>query len=65
MEVNPKEHVKAITLRSENVLAQDKVVREEKLTPTYIVNKNSEHEKEAGDVQSQSSAAQPKSRLDS
>ena len=60
MEVNPKEHVKAIMLRSENVLAQDKVVREEKLTPTYTVNKNSEQKKEAGDVQSQSSASQPK-----
>jgi len=38
----PKEHVKAITLISEKVLAQDQVSREENPTPTGTVDENSE-----------------------
>ena len=49
-EVNPKEHVKAITLRREKVLAQDQVFREENPTPTDTEDKNSKKEKEEGDV---------------
>ena len=49
-------------LRSEKVLAQDQVSREEKPTPTDIIDENSEQEKEAGDVQSLSLATQLKSR---
>ena len=61
-EVNPKEHVKAITLKSEKVLAQDQVSREENLAPTDTGDKNSEKERKAGDIQSQNSASQLKSQ---
>jgi len=47
-------------LRSEKVLAQDRVSKEENLTPTDIGYEDSEKEKKAGDIQSQSSASQPK-----
>ena len=52
-EVNPKEHVKTITLRSGKALAQDQVSREENLAPRDIGDKNSEKEMKAGDIQSQ------------
>jgi len=41
-EVNLKEHVKTITLRSEKVLAQNQVSREENLAPTDTGDKKSE-----------------------
>ena len=49
-EVNPKEHVKSIMLRSEKVLAQDQVSREENLTPTDTGDENSEKKMKAGDI---------------
>jgi len=49
-------------LRSEKVLARDQVLREENLASTDIGDENSEKEKKTGDIQSQSSASQPKSR---
>ena len=62
MEVNPKEHVKTIALRSEKVLVQNQVSREENPTSTDTADENSEQKKETRDVQSQSSATQSKSR---
>ena len=56
-EVNPKEHVMAITLRSEKVVAQDQVSREENITPTDTGDENSEKERKAGDIQSQNSVS--------
>jgi len=50
-EVNPKKYVKAITLRSEKVLAKDQVSREENLTPTGTGDENSEKEMKTGDIQ--------------
>jgi len=64
-EVNLKEHVKTITLRSRKVLAQDQVSREENFAPTDTGDENLEKENKAGDIQSQNSASQPKSRPDS
>jgi len=61
-EVNPKEHVKAITLRSGKALAQDQVSREENLTSTDTGDENSEKERKAEDIQSQNSVSQPKLR---
>jgi len=52
-EVNPKEHVKVITLRREKVLAQDQVSREENFVLTVTGDENSE-KKGAGDIQNQS-----------
>ena len=43
-EVNPKEHVKAIMLRSGKVLAQDQVSREKNPASTDIRDENSEQE---------------------
>ena len=51
-------------LRSGKVLAQDQVSREENPAPTDTEDENSEKEKKAGDIQSQNSASQPKSRPD-
>ena len=60
-EVNPKEHIKAITLRNGKILAQDQVSREENPFPTDKGDENSEEEKEAEDIQRQSSASKSKS----
>ena len=62
MEVNPKEHVKAITLRSRKVLAQDQVSREENPVPIDTGDENSEREKKEGDIQNQNLVSLPKSR---
>ena len=56
-EINSKEHVKAIMLRSKKVLAQDQVYRKEIPAPPDSGDENSEQEKETGDLQSQSSAS--------
>ena len=61
MEVNPKENVKVITLKSEKVLARAKLPERKNLAPTETGDENSKKEKEAGDIQSQSSASRPKS----
>ena len=64
-EVNSKEYVKAIMLRSGKVLAHDQVPREENFVPTDTRDENSEKDKKAGDIQSQSSANRLKYRLGS
>ena len=61
-EVNPKEHIKAITLRSEKVLTYDQVSKEENPAQTDTGDENVEKEKKARDIQSQNLASQLKSQ---
>ena len=49
-EVDPKEQVKAITLRSEKILTQDQVSREENFASIDTGDENSEKEMKAGDI---------------